>query len=115
MKVTKTLLTVALMGFGAYGAQAQIKINTKSIGSAAKAVKAATLSNDDVIAYTKEYINWMDENNPVAPADHELAQRLVKLTSGLSNYDGQQLNFKVYLVRDVNAFACADGSVRVCA
>ncbi len=115
MKVTKTLLTVALMGLGAYGAQAQIKINTKSIGSAAKAVKAATLSNDDVIAYTKEYINWMDENNPVAPADHELAQRLVKLTSGLSNYDGQQLNFKVYLVRDVNAFACADGSVRVCA
>ncbi|WP_437922365.1 M48 family metallopeptidase [Sphingobacterium sp. LRF_L2] len=93
----------------------QIKINTKSVGAAAKAVKAVTLSNDDVIAYTKEYITWMDENNPVAPDDDELAIRLRKLTENLGTYDGLDLNFKVYLVRDVNAFACADGSVRVCA
>lgn len=115
MTLRKTLLALALVGSGVVATQAQIKINTKSIGSAAKAVKAATLSNDDVVAYTKEYITWMDEHNPVAPADHELAKRLQKLTGNLSNYDGQQLNFKVYLVRDVNAFACADGSVRVCA
>lgn len=93
----------------------QIKINTKSIGAATKAVQAATLSNEDVINYTKEYIEWMDENNPVAPDDHEFAVRLKKLTENLGSYDGLDLNFKVYLVRDVNAFACADGSVRVCA
>ncbi|MBD1420206.1 M48 family metallopeptidase [Sphingobacterium chuzhouense] len=93
----------------------QIKINTKSIGAATKAVQAVTLSNEDVINYTKEYIQWMDQNNPVAPDDHEFAVRLKKLTENLSNYDGLDLNFKVYLVRDVNAFACADGSVRVCA
>ncbi len=34
----------------------QIKINTKSIGAATKAVQAVTLSNEDVINYTKEYI-----------------------------------------------------------
>jgi putative metalloprotease len=33
----------------------------------------------------------------------------------LTNYDGLTLNFKVYNVVDVNAFACADGSVRVLA
>ncbi len=96
-------------------ANAQLKLNTKSIGAGAKAVKAATLSDDEVIKYTKEYIQWMDENNPVAPADNPLAQRLQQLTAGLTSYDGLALNYKVYLVRDVNAFACADGSVRVCA
>ncbi|TDS11025.1 M48 family metallopeptidase [Sphingobacterium paludis] len=93
----------------------QIRINTKTVGAATKAVKAVTLSNEDVIAYTKEYVQWMDENNPVAPEDDAFAIRLKKLTSNLQNYDGLNLNYKVYLVRDVNAFACADGSVRVCA
>ncbi|MEH6304143.1 M48 family metallopeptidase [Olivibacter sp. CPCC 100613] len=96
-------------------AQAQFKVNTKSIKAATTAAKAVTLSDDEVIGYAKEYMVWMDENNPVAPDDDELAQRLAKLTSGLTDYDGLNLNFKVYLVRDVNAFACADGSVRVCA
>lgn len=115
MKHLKTLLALAVLGSCTYVAEAQIKINSKSIGSAVKAAKAVTLSNEDVIAYTKEYIIWMDENNPVAPANDELAIRLQKMTAGLTNYDGQKLNFKVYLVRDINAFACADGSVRVCA
>ncbi|WDF69584.1 M48 family metallopeptidase [Sphingobacterium oryzagri] len=114
MKTKHILLSasVLLLSTTAFG---QIKINTKSVGAAAKAVKAVTLSNDDVIAYTKEYVEWMDENNPVAPADDELAVRLKNLTANLQSYDGLNLNYKVYLVRDVNAFACADGSVRVCA
>ncbi|MFD1769599.1 M48 family metallopeptidase [Sphingobacterium suaedae] len=93
----------------------QIKINTKTIGAATKAAQAVTLSNEDVVAYTREYIEWMDANNPVAPDNHEFAMRLKKLTENLKSYDGLDLNFKVYLVKDVNAFACADGSVRICA
>ncbi len=115
MKSLKSVLTIALIASGTLMAEAQLKINTKAIDSASKAVKAVTLSNDDVIGYVKEYIEWMDENNPVAPNNDEFAIRLEKLTKGLEGYDGQKLNFKVYLVRDVNAFACADGSVRVCA
>ncbi|NLR65576.1 M48 family metallopeptidase [Chitinophaga varians] len=96
-------------------ASAQFKLNSKTIGAGVKAAKAVTLSDDEVIKYTKEYIQWMDEHNPVAPADDPLAQRLAKLTANAANYEGMNLNFKVYLVRDINAFACADGSVRVCA
>lgn len=113
--ITKNILlsaSILLLSSTAFG---QIKINTKSLGAAAKAVQAVTLSNEDVIAYTKEYVEWMDDNNPVAPEDDELAIRLKKLTGNLQSYDGLNLNYKVYLVRDVNAFACADGSVRVCA
>ncbi|WP_268224134.1 M48 family metallopeptidase [Sinomicrobium oceani] len=113
------LLRLGITGIFAFGtffyAGAQIKLNKKALESGSKAVKAVTLSDAEVIAYTKEYIQWMDENNPVAPPEDVLAQRLEKLTAGLNSYDGLDLNFKVYLVRDINAFACADGSVRVCA
>ena len=77
----------------------------KAVSGAAKAVKAVTLTDEQMTEYVKEYIDWMDKNNPV--------QRLNKLTQGLGDADGIPLNFKVYHVTDVNAFACADGSVRV--
>ena len=35
------------------------------------------------------------------------------LPEGITEVGGIQLNFKVYDVIDVNAFACGDGSVRV--
>ena len=54
----------------------------------------------------------MDASNPVIPDDHKLARRLRKMTENLRSYDGLDLNFKVYLVKVVHAFACADGSVR---
>lgn len=66
-----------------------------------------------MVAYVKEYIDWMDKNNPVCPADNPYAIRLAKLTEGLTDVEGMPLNFKVYDVIDVNAFACADGSIRV--
>ena len=109
-----SLVCALTMSF-AVASNAQLKLNTKTLGAGAKAVKAVTLTDDDVIKYTKEYIQWMDAHNPVAPADDAMAQRLKRLTDKATSYEGLSLNFKVYLVRDINAFACADGSVRVCA
>src|SRR5690606_30106648 len=103
MKLLRPGTASALFMIMSLTAGAQIKLNKKALESGSKVVKAATLSDDEVIAYTKEYIEWMDENNPVAPETDALAQRLQKLTSGLNNYDGLDLNFKVYLVRDINA------------
>ena len=64
-------------------------------------------------AYVKESVDWMDKNNPVLPEDDPYTIRLRKLTEGITDADGIPLNFKVYNVIDVNAFACPDGSVRV--
>jgi len=85
----------------------------RAIGGAAKAAQAATLTDQQMAAYVKEYIDWMDQNNPVCDADDPHTQRLARLTEGLSDADGIKLNFKVYNVIDVNAFACPDGSIRV--
>ena len=55
----------------------------------------------------------MDTHNQVCADDNEYTIRLKKLTEGLTDVEGIPLNFKVYYVIDVNAFACADGSVRI--
>lgn len=91
---------------------AQFNLN-KALSAGAKAAKAATLSDAQMAAYVKESVDWMDQNNPVTPDDDPYTIRLKKLTEGLTDADGIPLNFKVYRVIDVNAFACADGSVRV--
>lgn len=108
MKKFLTVLSiVALATCGA--AQAQFKLN-KAIGAGLKVVQAATLSDAQIEAYVKEYIEWMDEHNPVCEGDDEFAVRLARITEKI-NIEG--LNIKAYRVRDVNAFACADGSIRV--
>ncbi|MCM1300292.1 MAG: M48 family metallopeptidase [Alistipes senegalensis] len=85
----------------------------KALGGAAKAAQAATLTDAQMAAYVKEYIDWMDEHNQVCADDNPYTVRLKKLVDGLDSADGIPLNFKVYYVTDVNAFACADGSIRV--
>lgn len=85
----------------------------KAAGGATKLVKAATLTDEQMAEYVKEYIDWVDTHNPVCPEDDPYTIRLKKLTEGLTDVEGIPLNFKVYHVIDVNAFACADGSVRV--
>ena len=91
---------------------AQIRIGGRNI-NAAKAiqagsdvVKAITLSDADIARLSKEAVDWMDENNPVADETTEYGARLKKLTEHIQ-VDGLPLNFKVYDVIDVNAAGTA--------
>jgi len=101
------------------GVEAQIKIGGKKIdiNKAEKAVKdvatAITLSDADIIAICRESVEWMDANNPIADESTEYGQRLANLTKNMKEVNGLPLNFKVYHVLDINAFACGDGSIRV--
>jgi putative metalloprotease len=76
-------------------------------------IKAATVSDEDLQAATRQMVAQMDKQNKVAPAANKYAKRLARLTKGLKHEDELQLNFKVYLTKDVNAFATPDGSIRV--
>lgn len=76
-------------------------------------VKAATLTDEDVKNIASQYAGHSDSSHSIAPEDSEYAQRLAKLTEAHTEEEGLALNFKVYLVDEVNAFALADGSVRV--
>ena len=106
------LFLASLMLFCAMPAMAQFNLK-KAVSAGAKAVQAATLTDAQMAAYVKESVDWMDKHNPVLPEDNPYTQRLRKLTEGITDADGIPLNFKVYHVIDINAFACPDGSVRV--
>ena len=111
-KSFKVIVTTLLALVAVAPAQAQFNLK-KAIGGAAKAVQAFTLTDAQMADYVRESVDWMDRNNPVLPEDDPYTQRLRRLTDGITNADGIPLNFKVYHVIDVNAFACPDGSVRV--
>lgn len=114
-----TLLSLVFLAGVSLTASAQFKIggktiNTKKVvGAATDVAKAVTLSDADIAKMSREYIEWMDTHNEVAGPDTEMGQRLESLTKDIK-VDGLDLNFKVYNVIDVNAFACGDGSIRVC-
>ncbi|MDE7126162.1 MAG: M48 family metallopeptidase, partial [Muribaculaceae bacterium] len=113
MKHSISKLLVAIMCI-AFAMPASAQFNLKKVVSGAKkTIEAVTLTDAQMAAYVKEYIDWMDANNPVLPDDDPYVIRLNRLTDGLTDVEGIPLNFKVYHVIDVNAFACADGSVRV--
>ncbi len=111
LNLVRALMIVACLACAGSGyAQFNLK---KAVSGAAKAVKAATLTDQEMAEYVKESVDWMDKHNPVLPDDDPYTQRLNRLVEGITEADGIPLNFKVYNVIDVNAFACPDGSVRV--
>ncbi|WP_346238115.1 M48 family metallopeptidase [Niabella insulamsoli] len=109
-KMALSLLAMAML-LGT--ANAQLKINKKAIGSVSKGVKAVAYSDADAARDAAAAVKWMDDHNPVAPANDPYTVRLNKIFGKHQSEDGLKLNYKVYKVVDINAFACADGSVRV--
>lgn len=113
----RILFAVAMLICGATAAHAQLKIGNRTINTS-KAVQAlgdaataVTLSDADIARMSHESVVWMDAHNPIDEGEYDA--RLKRLTEGITDADGLPLNFKVYYVIDINAFACGDGSIRV--
>jgi len=85
----------------------------RALGAAKSFADAATVDDGELISYYSQMSQEMDAGNVVAAADSAYGKRLSKLTRGLESHDGLDLNFKVYLTEDVNAFAMGDGTVRL--
>jgi putative metalloprotease len=116
--MSKKTILVAIISVITINVNAQfgkILKKTKNIEAGKKLVKAATLSDEDMAKLSLQSVKWMDENNPIAEEGDPYAERFNTLIKGLEKEDGLTLNFKVYKVTDVNAFATPDGSVRVMA
>jgi len=76
-------------------------------------IQAATLQESQVKNAAFLSAAQMDKKSTVAPVTSRYAKRLARLTRGLESVDGLKLNYKVYIDKNVNAFAMADGTVRV--
>lgn len=85
----------------------------KALGVGVGALQVAMLDEGTVKQAATLSAKELDAEHEVAEADNLYSRRLFRLTENLRRYDGLSLNFKVYLSNDINAFAMADGTVRV--
>lgn len=88
--------------------------NPQLVNAGGTALMAATLTNQQVASLSAQSCAAKDAENQVAAANNAYAQRLQKLVGQLPReVNGQQLDYKVYLTKDLNAWAMANGCVRV--
>ena len=113
MKRKSIALIVLLAAFGFTKAHAQINLGEKALGAVQKGVAGFTFSDADAAALSKAAVTEMDAKNQIAPATDGYAIRLNRLFGKHTAGNGYTLNYKVYMLKEVNAFATADGSVRV--
>jgi metalloprotease len=92
---------------------AQINLGDKALGAIQKGVAGFTFSDEDAAKLSKEAVAKMDKENPIAGVKDPYTIRLNRLFAKHKTEGGLTLNYKVYKIKDVNAFATADGSVRV--
>lgn len=83
------------------------------LSGGAKVAQAATLSDAQLQDYVGQYVKQLDSQSKILPESSSYVKRIRKMTSGITQVDGTPLNFQVYDTKEVNAFACADGSVRI--
>ncbi|MCG8616992.1 MAG: M48 family metallopeptidase [Desulfobacterales bacterium] len=77
------------------------------------AVKAVTLSDRDVARLAARASAESDRQHRLAGPGSPYSQRLSRLTRDLTAPDGQNWDIRVYLADQVNAFAMADGTIRI--
>ncbi len=115
MKNTKLLLAIATSAALLTGCQNTHSINTDlAISSGLNAYKAATLSDADAKAIANQGCVEMDSDNKVANKSSKVRETSGKIAKALgNNINGTPVNYKVYMTSDVNAWAMANGCVRV--
>lgn len=87
--------------------------NAMSIGAGMDLLKAMSVSDGQMKSMAYQASKSYDRKNKVAPRNNRYAKRLNRLTRKLQRVGKLNLNYKVYLNKSVNAFAMADGTVRV--
>lgn len=78
------------------------------------AYKAMSLTDGDVAAMSDQSCAAMDSKNQIAPANSRYTTRLNQVVRAMPNsVNGKPANYKVYMTKDVNAWAMANGCIRV--
>jgi putative metalloprotease len=78
-------------------------------------LKAATLSDSDIVALSNDSCKASDGGSKIAAPNSAYSKRLTKVMRGFGDMtlNGQKINYKVYVTKDVNAWAMGNGCVRV--
>ncbi|MBK5144432.1 M48 family metalloprotease [Budviciaceae bacterium BWR-B9] len=107
MKMRSTLIAVTL-------ASATMLAGCQSGSFGDTLLSAVTVSDAEVKALSDQSCKEMDQTNKVAGKSSKYTKRLNNISKKLgTNINGQPLNYKVYLTDDINAWAMANGCIRV--
>ncbi len=111
MKLRTTLMAFSMAALVS-GCQS---LNTDALlQSGSQAFKAVSLSDSDVKTLSDQSCAQMDSENTIAAANSAYGKRLGKIAAALGdNINGTKVNYKVYTTKDVNAWAMANGCIRV--
>lgn len=77
------------------------------------ALQLGLLDEETVKQTSRQAASQYDQQHRVADPGSIYHKRLVNLTRGIQYVENTALNFKVYIAEDINAFAMADGTIRV--
>jgi len=77
------------------------------------AVKALTLSDKDVREIAVKSAQYSDKKQTMAPPENKYARRLNGLVRQQFQDGNLKFNYGVYISPEINAFAMADGTIRV--
>ncbi|MBB1193315.1 peptidase [Flavobacterium sp. SOK18b] len=113
MKNKSIILGALFVLLGVSTANAQINFGEKALGAVQKGVAGFTFSDADAASLSKAAVDKMDAEHVITGAKDPYTLRLNKLFGKHKTTEGVALNYKVYKLNEVNAFATADGSVRV--
>ena len=110
IRYTVAALTVAL---APYSASHALDIGGL-VGAGSKVVQAATLSDAEIKTLSDKACAQSDSQEKIAAPGSKYDARLQKIAKSLGGtVNGQKANYKVYITKDVNAWAMANGCIRV--
>lgn len=112
MKPYKLLLLSSAVLLTIAGCKTLSLDDALSLGT--QSAQAMSLSDQDVKELSNKSCAQLDAQSKIAPASSQYTKRLNKIANALGrNVDGTAISYKVYLTPDVNAWAMANGCVRV--
>ena len=107
------ILLMALIVYVIVVTRARVRLPHPGLQATVDVLQAATLRDEHVVATARRFVEYADAQQPALPAGDPYAERLERLTSRYAAVNGVPLNFRVYRTPQVNAFATADGSIRI--
>lgn len=110
------IVAAALVGCkGADMANAIGKVDVGGmIDAGSTAVKAYNITDADMRMLSEQACAQADKQSKVAGSKDKYTTRLNSIFKGMpTDINGQKINYKVYLTKDINAWAMANGCVRV--
>lgn len=109
-----SFLAATLIALGVSGCTATGEFDMGKAASVGMGVlQASTLDENSVKQTASLAAKEMDGKSKIAGPSSNYMRRLDRITRQFKGADGLNPNFKVYISDDINAFAMADGTVRV--